>query len=775
MRALLETGQGGLTLMLGPSRGPAAQRSDALALRVLTVLEKHAPNPRNSAERARTLIRLGRHDDAAAIVEANLATLLSDPRQSPFARQLVNVLHEPEMVERGVAVFARLAKSSPSAALEAQRMSFLARADAEAYYAELERQMAESPTDVNLLARLMSLRSSRGQLVDAYETAQDLVRRFPKAKRYANTGKSYAKRLAHPTLFTKVPAGKGAAKAKAAKRPTGARSIAGLPSAATRLITAARAVPIASGSVVFTSSGGIITRRDPVSSEILKLQKQGKTAEAKRKFRRFWRNIDAPNRYVRFPMNLHANSFKQFTDKLPFLVDEVRIVLASIDGKSVQPGVRESLYEILASDVVKRARKEKDAEAALAREVETRAARLRRGVASTVDTELLLRLLLEVKEPAPKLVDEILAKGAEWSSGRLEMLARVLSASGQTARASAFYRVALLADPNAARMMRPKLMQIRKHFADKDAAALELALVDDVVPIGMNFASWVNVALDVWQRRVDKDKLGDKLVELQKLVGRVAPGSRYVDVRLPRPEIVIPALLRASHREAAIAELRKWLVRAPAPDVFSGRRPRPRGTADRVLASTFASPKLGLDGTRAIVAAVLEWHAAGKIEKGTDALAACARALVKHEGLGELRDRVAAALAALPRDKLVPKSRAAIAAALRTCKSEERADAIELGLLAKRALPVDRIAPLLKRQAEQKGVAASYELAVAAASYTWHDKLLDSLVAWAAELGRDDEAAAWKERLARVTAAQAAKKTKRAPRAKPPAGGARRR
>jgi tetratricopeptide (TPR) repeat protein len=756
------------------SRPGGGKRSAELTLAALDVVDEFQPSVRNSAERIGVLLELDKIDEAFEYAEGAVDAMLADQQMGRYAFQrMTSFLSREDLRERTTAFLKKVQEKHPK---EAQVRSALRRVqeqDSGNLRAQLLATLEEDPKDLSAWQRLWSIERRSGSDVRAMRALEQLTKLQPQNSYYQTQLASHRQRLLHPThiealLEAKSAKEKAAAEAAEAAKDKPKTATSKSSASGARRVAAARSVPAArlatgrvaalrttgaaqglrlvspTGTVSFVSGG--VTRRirvDPKAREILELHKKGETDEARRLFRRLWRNFDPQNRYIVFPRNLRPGFFKQFGDALPFLYEEALAVLRVLPGQGTEL-IRAELYDIVAAELVK----QKDG---TQQEIARRSQAVLAGTASTREVEVLLRLLdaQEKVSIEPDLLHALLRRLEPLDSERLERLARLCAKCGEKAEGARLFRLATLSNTSAALQLAGKVESIQELFGDESEQLIS-ELVDDlgVRMQGYRFSQWANMAVDIWSRVLSPERAAQRMKRLQEQVRELSGSSPMFGSRTPRGDLVALTFARAGLLEDALSELAVWMRKKQSADT---------GVYNRVNipAQTAIARALSEDGEwkdraawlTTLTESLLAWHEADDLRSPDRVLSAVAQALWKSEQQ-ELAQRCVERM--LQDEAPNAAARIARAAILRTTGNEERAWGLEQTLLSEEALPVARIAPLLEQLRKTEGVERALELGSEAAEYTWKPELLDLLASCAEELGQEEQAKAWRAKHARV-------------------------
>ncbi|MAE75769.1 MAG: hypothetical protein CMJ85_02740 [Planctomycetes bacterium] len=781
------------SLMLGVP--VSMKRSPELMLCAIEVFEELRPESNHLIARIHVLLHQKKVEAAFELGAKTARTILKGPaRQQPrglaiaTARQqarglaiatarnpelqrLVRAFNAPEHRTHKGKLIARLHTDFPKNKVVTGLYWSHMRLDRAAYVPKLEQAVAADPKNIDLLSRLAQAESSYGWKVRSLRRYEQLIKLHSAGRaRYERQVQALKRQLQLPVMAAKKPKPAPGT----ARRIPGARLSALLGSTT---VTAIRTVSVA---------GAYQHPGDTKINKILELWKAGKKDEAKRAFRRLWRNFEPVNQYIKFPQNLTYFSrqaapgqpepartvFGRLEKELPFIPEEARAALRILDvnpqadpfGRYLLP-VREELLDIVGRDLVQRKQHEEA--------IRVHIASVLNGTARSLDVGLLLRLITAAKDKPKELpaVSKMLVKTAPSNSPEsLQRLARLCAQGGDPERAKQLYRLSMLVGGTRPALgiltkgeigrLRP---EIEQHLGDQTKSLL-LDLIDDAgtQASGYGLAVWAGSAMKLWSELLPAADAATRMAKLKARLLTMSNTSRYVGTQTPHADIVAATFARAGRTEEALEEAAAWLRRTPTKTSTPRLlllRGKVRSNSAKVTTAILDAKGKWTDRPawlRALAARVLEWHSTKVLLSPEQILGKLSKQLASA-GDRELAERCVAALS--PGKSILPTDRLTYATALRGIEHVDDALALEEQLFREQALPVDRIGAVVQHIVERDGSEAGLKAGAAATQYTHAPTLLDVLATTAEKLGRQDEAKRW-----RAMKPKEPKKPKTAPR-----------
>ncbi|MCB9890565.1 MAG: hypothetical protein H6832_08455 [Planctomycetes bacterium] len=795
------------------ARGATGAFSKRLTLKALEVLQDFQENPYNFATHVMTLVEVGRIDEAVERVTNNKALFEPSTYPGSNARGPSPWMTLSSMFSRGEDVSAVLrfvdklrAKDPERAEYEASSLDLLRRTRPAEYRERIERALAKAPRDTSMLERLALQRSIDQEQVAALRVYRQLHEVSPDNPRYPALIRSLENRLVHPNLFSDIKpvgavestetdpkkpvvggrasaggsatGGTTAGGAAAGGASVGARSTAARPTGrttatgATRATRATSAVPLTTASriipapvttgtrIIMTSTGqavvlpsnGRVMREHPQQKSILELVEKGKVDEARLQFRELWRGFDrAMPMYGRVisTVAIAPGHLRGFAGKVPFLVDELQLILAAL-GDQPNPMLESEIYDILADAAFGGEARESTIDRVSKRVVD--------GTASTKDVEVLLRMLEMRKQPVrDELLEALLARTEPLDPSRLLRLVALLEVSGKRDRALDLYRLSAIARIGGVTGMRPVTPAVVESeltaIFGEDGKTFAISMLDQI-EIDMQrgrMVPWIGELVDLWSRTLDTKEAIRRVQDVTTRIAKVAaPGTV---IPMPAADVAVSLLARGGAIEDALAIARVSLDEKRPP--FDARQPSQVHAAATVLSKSLEAEDVFEDRDEwlfAVTKLVLDLQKNGTLVSPHQVLAQLAKAHFEA-GNGEIAWLCFSELESLPShsagDRLI------VADGLRALGHEAEARAIEEKLLETEALPIAQIATVVRRVREQDGDGRAFALAMSALRYTWHADLLKVTSELAAALDRKDIVEFVRDAEARVAAKKA--------------------
>jgi hypothetical protein len=514
---------------------------------------------------------------------------------------------------------------------------------------------------------------------------------------------------------------------------------------------------------------------------------EGRVAEANSTYRRTWRKYGPANTSGFFFSSYYfGNQGPTWPDKSDAEQDDKHarggLDDFQLDEPEKEPKTPKSAYDALAELDFGRAELERQVRSLSENELQTSRSLLRglqrsevkalgpekalagwlelakSGRAGTVDRALLLSYFedhLDALSAADRGVLADLVPAVHPLDGaQLRALARIHAKLGESARASRIYQwCATLAtsnrwgnDARGSISAFDLLKEVPEQLHGDDLFAAVDAILKRCDPggdlwdresyVALVIESWTKIAGAKSARDRCKDQLA-KVVDLEHGILRepAAPAASLY-AATGDTELALRCL------EIALCSFTTEQVHFDRDDAYSIRwKLKPQQLAYNQTRKLF--PKDASDAWLAAASAkLLEWDSAGRLEKDTARRLLAAVALRMHQHGDD-----AAAQTLLERIDANARTSASLQHIVidlaRLLGHEDRARALEDGLLANHSLNPERLPEVIARIKATQGAQKALETAEAAAEWTPHPKLVDALIALATELHQSESQARW--------------------------------